>query len=326
MSMSPTKFSEVVKANAYPVLMEGYESETPVYPLVCRMVPESEMVSPFGHKTTTVTGMGLPVEREDGENIAETSFGEGYTVYMKRRLLAQRIPYPERLVNSLDDKGLGAMVMRDLRFWGVGFVIQKETLAANIFNKGPLTAGHAPTFNQSYAGETDPYPLVSYDNQPFFDTAHAAKVTGTTYSNHNASNALTATTYDTSYTQMVHTNAFDERDRKIAIRPDLLVVPPQLRSTALRITRSELLPGGAQNDINPNRNLTNTLVWRYLTDTDGWFMGQGNRGVMCFDSGAPVLRTWFDEEKKQYWVSAECEFGVAPENWRFWLCNNVAAS
>lgn len=326
MSMSPTKFSQVVKAEAYPVLMESYDSEVPVYPMLFRSVPESELVSVFGHKSTTLTGMGLPAERSDSEDIEETQWGEGYTTYMKIRLLSQKIVYPERLIEALDDKGLGALVQRDTKFWGSGFVIQKEQLAANIFIKGPLTAGHGPTFNQTYAGETDPYPLVSYDNQPYFDTAHAAFVSGTTYSNHNVSNALTATTYDTSYTQMVHTNAYDERGRKISIRPDLLVVPPQLRSTALRITKSELLPGVAQNDINPNKNLTNTLVWRYLTDTDGWFMGQSGRGVMYHDSGAPILRTWFNEDKKTYNVSAECRFGVAPENWRHWLCNNVAAS
>ena len=72
---------------------------------------------------------------------------------------------------------------------------------------------------------------------------------------------------------MTNTNNYNERGEKVALKPDLLLVPPALRFTARTILESEKEVNSVNNDINPVQNLVQMLEWQYLTDTDGWLLG-----------------------------------------------------
>lgn len=81
----------------------------------------------------------------------------------------------------------------------------------------------------------------------------------------------------------IRTNFKDQAGLKIFARGRKLVVPPQLEPTAIRLTKTELRPGTADNDVNAilstagglpegymvNDYLTSFFAWYLLTNIDG---------------------------------------------------------
>ena len=81
----------------------------------------------------------------------------------------------------------------------------------------------------------------------------------------------------------VRTNFKDQAGLKVFARGRKLVVPPQLEPTAIRLTKTELRPGSADNDVNAimmtagglpegymvNDFLTSQFAWFLLTNIDG---------------------------------------------------------
>ena len=81
----------------------------------------------------------------------------------------------------------------------------------------------------------------------------------------------------------VRTNFKDQAGLKVFARARKLVVPPQLEPTAIRLTKTELRPGTADNDVNAimmtagglpesymvNDFLTSAYAWFLLTNIDG---------------------------------------------------------
>ena len=81
----------------------------------------------------------------------------------------------------------------------------------------------------------------------------------------------------------VRTNFKDQAGLKVFARARKLVVPPQLEPTAIRLTKTELRPGSADNDVNAimmtagglpegymvNDFLTSQFAWFLLTNIDG---------------------------------------------------------
>lgn len=75
----------------------------------------------------------------------------------------------------------------------------------------------------------------------------------------------------------VRTNFRDQAGLKIFARGRKLVVPPQLEPTAIRLTKTELRPGTADNDVNAIVSTAGGLpegymVNDYLTSTGNWFL------------------------------------------------------
>jgi phage major head subunit gpT-like protein len=81
----------------------------------------------------------------------------------------------------------------------------------------------------------------------------------------------------------VRTNFKDQAGLKVFARARKLIVPPQLEPTAIRLTKTELRPGSADNDVNAimmtagglpesymvNDFLTSAYAWFLLTNIDG---------------------------------------------------------
>jgi hypothetical protein len=112
------------------------------------------------------------------------------------------------------------------------------------------------------------------DGIALFSTSHTLKRGGTA-KNHPSSAA------DLSVTSL--TQAFIDLDTDTKIESGHLVAPakgyylvvaPANRFNAMRIVKSSLIPGEANNDINPVKDLDITVVvWPFLTaDTDAWFL------------------------------------------------------
>lgn len=112
------------------------------------------------------------------------------------------------------------------------------------------------------------------DGEPLFDTDHPL-FGGGTQSNTFATQAdLSETSLEEACIQI--SKLVDERSIPIAVRPQKLIVPPDLMFVAERLLTSEKRPGTADNDPNAIRQMNKFPGGCYknhrLTDTNAWFI------------------------------------------------------
>ena len=138
------------------------------------------------------------------------------------------------------------------------FVQFKEIQAANIFN-------NATTYDSTIGG----------DGKALLATAHP--VDGSTVAN-EFSTAMDLNESSLLQAMINIRSAFvNERNLKIYARGRKLLVPPNLEPVAIRLCKSELRPGTANNDVNAILSTSGGLpdgymVWDYLTSLYGWYL------------------------------------------------------
>jgi len=142
----------------------------------------------------------------------------------------------------------------------------KEIQAANILNTGT-------TYNSAQIG----------DGVAFFSTAHPYD--GGTWANTSATpKSLNESTLLANMTN-VRTQFVNERGLRILARARKLVVPPNLEAVAIRLTKTELRPGTADNDVNAILTLSGGLpeghiVLDFLTSNFAWFLTTNIEGMI----------------------------------------------
>jgi hypothetical protein len=138
----------------------------------------------------------------------------------------------------------------------------KEIYGANVLNT-------STTYNASVGG--DGVALVSASHP----------IDGGVISNYATSELNESTLLNSMIA--VRTNFKDQAGLKVFARARKLIVPPQLEPTAIRLTKTELRPGTADNDVNAimmtsgglpesymvNDFLTSSSAWFLLTNIDG---------------------------------------------------------
>ena len=142
------------------------------------------------------------------------------------------------------------------------FAQTKEIYGANVLNT-------ATTYNASVGG--DGVALVSGSHP----------IDGSTISNYATNDLNEATLLNGMIA--IRTNFRDQAGLKVFARGRRLIVPPQLEPVAIRLTKTELRPGTADNDVNAimmtsgglpegymvNDYLTSARAWFLLTNIDG---------------------------------------------------------
>lgn len=145
----------------------------------------------------------------------------------------------------------------------------EEIYAANVFNTGS-------TYNAAIGG----------DGKALFDTAHP--IDGNTISNlASPAVGLNETSLLNSLIT-IRTTWQDNAGLKIHARGRKAVVPPNLEPIALRLFRSELRPGTANNDVNAILGMNESLkegflTWDYLTSSYAWFVLTNHEGLIFFN-------------------------------------------
>ena len=140
----------------------------------------------------------------------------------------------------------------------------KEIYGANVLNT-------ATTYNGSVGG--DGVALVSASHPIDGGTVSNTPATQVELNESTLLNAMIA----------IRTNFKDQAGLKVFARGRKLIVPPQLEPVAIRLTKTELRPGTADNDVNAimmtsgglpegymvNDFLTSSIAWFLLTNIDG---------------------------------------------------------
>jgi len=142
----------------------------------------------------------------------------------------------------------------------------KEIQGANVLNLGT-------TYNTSIIG----------DGVALFSTAHPYD--GGTWANTSTTpKSLNESTLLANMTN-VRTQFVNERGLRILARARRLIVPPNLEGIAIRLTKTELRPGTADNDVNAVLTLSGGLpegfiVMDFLTSNFAWFLTTNIEGLI----------------------------------------------
>ena len=166
---------------------------------------------------------------------------------------------------------------------GLGYAITRKAIDDNLYKTqfAPSNLGLIESFAQTkeiyganILNTADTYSAtVGGDGKALCATDHP--IDGNTVSN-KATVELNEATLLSSMIS-IRTNFKDQAGLKIFARGRRLIVPPSLEPTAIRLTKMELRPGTADNDVNAVMMTSGGLpegymVNDYLTDTNNWFL------------------------------------------------------
>lgn len=174
---------------------------------------------------------------------------------------------------------------------GLGYAITRKAIDDNLYKTQfhPSNLGLIESFNQTkeiYGANvlntaTTYNSAVGGDGVALCSTAHPIDG-GTVANTPSVQVDLNETTLLNSMIA-VRTNFRDQANLKVFARARKLIVPPQLEPVAIRLTKTELRPGSADNDVNAimmtagglpesymvNDFLTSAFAWFLLTNIDG---------------------------------------------------------
>lgn len=182
---------------------------------------------------------------------------------------------------------------------GLGYAITRKALADNLYKSefGPSNDGLMESFKETeeiYSANvfnqgTTYNANIGGDGKALFDTAHPTDA-ATIGNLASPAVGLNETSLLNSLIT-VRTTWLDNAGLKIHARGRKLIVPPQLEPIALRLMRSELRPGTANNDVNAILGMNESLkegfmTWDYLTSAFAWFVLTNHDGLIFFNREA----------------------------------------
>lgn len=148
----------------------------------------------------------------------------------------------------------------------MSFAQFKETVGADVLNSATTYDNNIGGDGKALCATDHPVDGGTYANKP------------STEMNLNEASLLTAQV-------AVRTDFVNEAGLKIYAMAKTLVIPPQLEATAVRLTKTELRPGTANNDVNAIKSVAGGLpggyiVNEYLTSQYAWFLTTNIEGLI----------------------------------------------
>lgn len=178
----------------------------------------------------------------------------------------------------------------------LGFAITRKAIDDNQYKSdfGPSVMG----LNESFAQTKELYAAAVLNNATTYNSAVGADgkalcatdhpIDGNTVANRPTTDLdLNEASLLTSMTA-VRTNFRDAAGLKVFARARKLIVPPQLEAVAIRLTKTELRPGTANNDVNAIQSLAGGLpdgylVMDFLTSPYAWFLKTNIEGLIYME-------------------------------------------
>jgi len=173
------------------------------------------------------------------------------------------------------------------------FAITRKAIDDNLYKTefGPAVMGLNEAFdrtNEAFAADvlnsaTTYQAAIGGDGVALGSTAHP--VDGGTFSNLASPAASLNETSLLNAQVAINANFRDNANQRMNAKPRRLIVPPQLEPTAIRLLKTELRPGTANNDVNAILSTQGGipdgyLVWNYLTSQFAWFLQTNQDGLV----------------------------------------------
>ena len=331
MSQVRSDFAEGMKKTGYKYFYEERDTLPEVAPLIFR----EETLDAAWVQWTMVVEEGEPEEKTS--ELADAPVGdtvEGFTIYMKARTFHKRKVWSKETVR--DHQKIENLVQQAVRNWARGSHSKKEKFYAGFFNRGGITAGDDSYFDNSLTGNvTDPSGDGVYDGtaasvSPFFSLS-GGSVTHTNKSSTSYYNAITGAlnegNLETALILLEFTNAKSERDIQFDQRATTCLVPTHLDRTATKLFDSPGSPVDAHEGVvNPYQNRCKVIVWKFLTDTDAWFLGIAKRGVVMGKRQEPEMNMFIDQRNGAFEAVYDERYGGTVEDYRPWVASNASTS
>lgn len=156
------------------------------------------------------------------------------------------------------------------------------------------------------------FSTLCYDGQYFFDTDHSEGESGT--QSNKGTSALAASSLQDAITAMMKFS--DDRGKPMGVVPDTLVVPPDLKWTAMELLESVYAPDTATGKTEMRRNVLSgsldLVVSPYLTDSNDWFLLCTRRVVkpVIFQSRTPVEFAALEGNSENGFMRDQYVYGV----------------
>lgn len=318
-------FTEGVKADMYAYSVEKYPQVPPVFSQIFELADSNRAYE----LSTTAIGPEDLIRKPEGEPITFSRAGEGFTVSAKMETFSRGLEFTFEQVQDMNPMKIADTVVVMASEWTDSYLRNIEEEAASMFNYGGYTAGHS-IFNATVAGYTDPTGDLAYDGKPFFNASGNLRplypgATGTHY-NGVVSSPISEANLQTLYDLMTVTNSVNSRGKKTVVQPDVLLYPPGLRWTVKKLLETEKQIDSGNNTINTVYNLLRPVEWRYLTDTDAWFLGASKRGLKFYNRMPLTFDFYRDNETLGYKATAVARFGFEMNNFRYWVGANYSES
>jgi len=237
-----------------------------------------------------ITGFGLAPVKSEAGSISYDSHTQGYTTRFTNVTYGLGFIESQEAVEDNQYKGRATSRTKAL---ARSMRVTKETVLSNIINRA---------FTAAYAGG---------DGKEMIATDHPT-VSGS-QSNEMATPAdLSEASLEDMIIQIM--NATDSRGLRINLTPQKLIVPSNLAFEAERILKSSLQNDTANNAVNAVKSMGllpgGSLVWRYLTDTDAWFVKTDapeglllfNRRALSFDKDSDFDTSNFKHKATERYV------------------------
>lgn len=229
-------------------------------------------------RSTQMRFMGLPYLKDEG---AATQFDNNAGERFIWNFVHQEIALGYAITRKAIDDNLYKSQFNPTNLkLQEAFAQFKEIQAANVLNT-------ATTVNTQLVG--DGVSLLStahpYDGGTWANTSSSAL-------NLNEASLLSGQTG-------VRTNFVNEAGLRVLSRARRLVVPPQLEAVAVRLTKTELRPGTANNDVNAILSVAGGLpdgyiVLDFLTSAFSWYLTTNIEGLLLMQRIAYESDLWVD--------------------------------
>lgn len=179
---------------------------------------------------------------------------------------------------------------------GLGYAITRKAIDDNLYKSefGPSNDGLMESFKETeeiYAANvfnagTTYSSAVGGDGVALFSTAHP--IDGSTIGNRPSPDVDLNETSLLNALITIRSTWLDNAGLKIHARGKKVIVPANLEPIALRLFRSELRPGTANNDVNAILGMNDSLkegfmVFDYLTSSYAWFVLTNHEGLIFFN-------------------------------------------
>ena len=158
----------------------------------------------------------------------------------------------------------------------------------------------------------DGFATLCYDSQYFFDTDHSEGDSGT--QSNKGTSALSASSLQAAFTAMMKFK--DDKGKLMGVVPDMLVVPPDLKWTAMELLESVYASDTVSGKTDMRKNVLSgaleLIVNPYLTDSNDWFLLCSKRVVkpVLFQSRVPVEFAALEANSENGFMRDEYIYGV----------------
>lgn len=285
--MTRASFGDILEPGFREIFFQTYSELPTIYDKIFHVLSSTKQ----DEKDSGISGIGQLVETTEG---AAVTYEDVLQLYDKT-YVHKKYTKGLKVTRELYEDDQYNIINRVPKLLANATARTVETTAADIFDNA-FTSG------------------TGGDGQYLCSDSHPRADAGTAQDNKDTQN-LEETNLTTALLAM--RNTLDDKGQHILIRPDTLLIPPELEVTASVLLKSIGRTGTNYNEINPYAGRLNVIVWDYIDLTQAWFiLDSGLHQLNFFWRVKPEFSQdeSFDTDAALYKV--RCRFSVGFSDWK----------